>query len=96
MDDAQGPTTLEPGSSPGGMPLKLHIDEARYRALERIAASKHTTPAALVEALVRNALEHATVPPPATPAPRRSHTTYEEATRGFTRDREDTVAAPVE
>ncbi|CAM5519828.1 hypothetical protein [Leifsonia shinshuensis] len=83
---ATGPTVLGPGAVPGGIPLKLHLNEPEYAALVRIALHRHTTASHLVETLVLRALEHTEVPPPADSSPKRSHTTYDEATRGFTRD----------
>lgn len=81
-----GPTALGPGTAPGGIPLKVHLPEPEYAALVRIALHRRTTASRLVEALVLRALEHADVPPPVDSSPKRSHTTYDEATRGFTRD----------
>ena len=86
MEEIQGASTLGPGSAPGGIPLKLSLDPAQYRALERIAARRRTTPVALVELLVLNALAHTDVPPAPDSHPSRPHTTYEQATRGFARD----------
>jgi hypothetical protein len=88
-DETDGATTLEPGHSPGGIPLTVHISKAQMRALTRIAEYRKTTPAALVEALVLNAIAHTEVPPAAPHAQTRSHTTYEKATEGFTRDGTD-------
>ena len=95
MDDTQGPTVLGPGRSRGGLPLKIRVDVAQYRALERIAAERNTTPAGLVEALVLNALSHVAVPAAAPSIPKRPHTTDETATRDFTRDLEDGAVEPV-
>jgi hypothetical protein len=67
------------------------LDPAEYRALERIAARRRTTPAALMEQLVLNALAHAEVPAAPESHPKRSHTTYEQATRGFARDEPETT-----
>ena len=86
MEEITGASTLGPGAAPGGIPLKLHLDPGEYRALERIAKRRHTTPAALVEQLVLNALAHTDVPPPADSHSKRAHTTYEQATRGYARD----------
>lgn len=86
VEEFTGASTLGPGSAPGGIPLKVVLDPAEYRALEWIAARRRTTPSALVEQLVLNALAHAEVPAPAESRPSRSHTTYEKATRGFARD----------
>lgn len=95
VEEFTGASTLGPGSAPGGIPLKVVLDPAEYRALERIAARRRTTPAALVEQLVLNALAHAEVPAPAESHPSRPHTTYEEATRGFARDQSDPTVDPV-
>jgi hypothetical protein len=81
-----GPTALGPGTTPGGIPLKLHLAEPEYAALVRIALHRHTTASALVEELVIRALQHAEVPPAADSTPKRPHTTYDEATRGYTSD----------
>lgn len=81
-----GATTLGPGHAAGGMPLRLHLGEAEYAALVRIARRRNSTAAHLVEELVLAALEHAEVPPPALSYPKRPHTTYEEATSGFRAD----------
>lgn len=81
-----GPTALGPGSTPGGIPLKLHLAEPEYAALVRIALHRHTTASQLVETLVLRALEHAEVPAAAESSPKRPHTTYDDATRGYTRD----------
>jgi hypothetical protein len=81
-----GPTALGPGTTPGGIPLKLHLPESEYAALVRIALHRRTTASALVELLVLRALEHADVPPAAESTPKRPHTTYDDATRGYTRD----------
>ncbi|MGO4299839.1 hypothetical protein [Leifsonia sp. RAF41] len=94
MDETQGATTLGPGSAPGGIRLKLHLDPAQLRALERIAAERKTSAAVLVEQLVLNALAHAEVPPPADSHVQRPHTTYEEATHDFTRDQPDGTLDP--
>ena len=68
------------------MPLTIRLGEREYAALVRIARSRETTAAALVEQLVLHALSKADVPPPADSHPARRHTTYEEATAGFRRD----------
>jgi hypothetical protein len=81
-----GPTALGPGSTPGGIPLKLHLAEPEYAALVRIALHRNTTASQLVETLVLRALERAQVPAPAESSPKRPHTTYDDATRGYTRD----------
>lgn len=81
-----GPTALGPGTIPGGIPLKLHLAEPEYAALVRIALHRHTTASALVETLVLRALENAEVPKPAETTAKRPHTTYDDATSGFTRD----------
>lgn len=83
---------MGPGTAPGGIPLKLHLEPDEYRALERIAKRRRTTPAALVEQLVLNALAHTDVPPPADSHPKRAHTTYEQATRDFARDEPNMTA----
>lgn len=75
-----------PGRAPAGMPLTIRLGEREYAALVRIARSRETTAAALVEQLVLHALSKADVPPPADSHPARRHTTYEEATAGFRRD----------
>ena len=81
-----GATTLGPGHAAGGIPLRLHLGEAQYAALVRIARHRKTTAARLVEELVLAALEHTEVPPPVISYPKRPHTTYEEATSGFRPD----------
>ncbi|WP_426623415.1 hypothetical protein ACPPVW_12350 [Leifsonia sp. McL0607] len=81
-----GPTALGPGTTPGGIPLRLHLAEPEYAALVRNTLGRHTTASALVELLVLRALEHADVPQPADTTPKRRHTTYDDATSGFTRD----------
>jgi hypothetical protein len=75
-----------PGRAPAGMPLTIRLGEREYAALVRIARSRDTTAAALVEQLVLHALSKTDVPPPADSHPARRHTTYEEATAGFRRD----------
>ncbi|WP_374009043.1 hypothetical protein [Leifsonia sp. LS-T14] len=75
-----------PGRAPAGMPLTIRLGEREYAALVRIARSRETTAAALVEQLVLHALSKTEVPPPADSHPARRHTTYEEATAGFSRD----------
>ena len=84
--DITGASTLGPGTAPGGIPLRIHLGEPEYAALVRIAATRRTTASHLVEQLVLNALKHAEVPPPAQSYPKRPHTTYEEATRGYKAD----------
>ncbi|MDR6970099.1 hypothetical protein [Leifsonia shinshuensis] len=84
--DITAPTTLGPGHAPGGMPLKIHLSEAEYAALVRIAQQRRTSVARLVEALVLHALERTQVPQPAEPSVKRRHTTYEAATSGYRRD----------
>ena len=75
-----------PGRAPAGMPLTIRLGEREYAALVRIARSRETTAATLVEQLVLHALSKTEVPPPADSHPARRHTTYEEATAGFSRD----------
>ena len=75
-----------PGRAPAGMPLTIRLGEREYAALVRIARSRETTAASLVEQLVLHALSKAEVPPPAESHPSRRHTTYEEATAGFRPD----------
>ena len=75
-----------PGRAPAGMPLTIRLGEREYAALVRIARSRETTAAALIEQLVLHALSKTEVPPPADSHPARRHTTYEEATAGFSRD----------
>lgn len=75
-----------PGRAPAGMPITIRLGEREYAALVRIARSRDTTAATLVEQLVLHALGKASVPPPADSHPARRHTTYEEATAGFRRD----------
>lgn len=89
-----GPTALGPGTTPGGIPLKLHLAEPEYAALVRIALHRHTTASALVESLVLRALEHAEVPQPAESTPKRPHTTYDDATRDFTADAHRAAPTP--
>lgn len=84
--DITGPTTLGPGHAPGGIPLRIHLGEPQYAALLRIAQNRNATAAQLVEQLVLHALSHTPVPPPADSQPKRRHTTYEEATRGYRAD----------
>ncbi|GIT81182.1 hypothetical protein LLS1_28510 [Leifsonia sp. LS1] len=84
--DITAATTLGPGHSPGGIPLKVHLGEAEYAALVRIAQHRHATAAQLVEQLVLHALTRTAVPPPADSQPKRKHTTYEEATSGYRPD----------
>ncbi|MFF2052612.1 hypothetical protein ACFVU2_13505 [Leifsonia sp. NPDC058194] len=84
--DVTAPTTLGPGHVPGGIPLKIHLGEIEYAALVRIAQNRHATAAQLVEQLVLHALSTTPVPPPAESQPKRKHTTYEEATRGYRAD----------
>ena len=92
MKESHGPDATEPasvhgpGRAPAGMPLTIRLGEREYAALVRIARSRETTAAALVEQLVLHALSKADVPPPAESHPARRHTTYEEATAGFRRD----------
>lgn len=88
MSDAEitAATTLGPGHVPGGIPLKVHLGEPEYAALVRIAQHRNTTAAQLVEQLVLHALSRTPVPPPADSQPKRKHTTYEEATRGYRAD----------
>jgi hypothetical protein len=81
-----------PGRAPAGMPLTVRLGEREYAALVRIARARETTAAALVEQLVLHALGKADVPPPADSHPARRHTTYEQATAGFSRD--DAVHTP--
>lgn len=87
-EDTETPSTLQPGRTAGGIPLKLHLSRAEMVALVRISKGRGTTVAALVEDLTLYALSRATVPPAADSTPHRRHTTYEEATRGY---RSDTV-----
>ncbi|MGO4595634.1 hypothetical protein AB4Z18_17615 [Leifsonia sp. 2TAF2] len=75
-----------PGRAPAGMPLTIRLGEREFAALVRIARSRDTTAATLVEQLVLHALSKAEVPPPADSHPARRHTTYEEATAGFRQD----------
>lgn len=75
-----------PGRAPAGMPLTIRLGEQEYAALVRIARSRETTAAALVEKLVLHALSRTDVPPPVDSHPARRHTTYEEATAGFRPD----------
>lgn len=84
--DTTAPTTLGPGHVPGGIPLKIHLGEAEYAALIRIAQHRRTSASQLVEQLVLHALSHTPVPPPADSQPKRKHTSYEEATRGYRAD----------
>lgn len=84
--DITAPTTLGPGRVPGGMPLKIHLDEPAYAALVRIAQDRRTTAARMVEDLVLHALSRAAAPPPAAGPITRPHTTYDDATQGFRRD----------
>ncbi|WP_158863082.1 hypothetical protein [Leifsonia sp. AG29] len=96
QDDVVGASTLAPGHTPGGIPLKIHLGEREYVALVRIAQHRRTTAARLVEQLVLHALQRTDVPPPAESGPKRPHTSYEEATRGYRPDGEpDTHPTPV-
>lgn len=81
-----GATTLGPGHAAGGIPLRIHLGEPEYAALVRIARSRNTTAAHLVEQLVLAALERTEVPPPVLSYPKRPHTTYEQATSGYRPD----------
>lgn len=80
------PSTLQPGRTAGGMPLKLHFSRAEMIALVRISKVRGIDVSALVEDLVLYALSRATVPPAAESAPHRRHTTYDEATSGYRSD----------
>jgi hypothetical protein len=92
MKDSQGgeasrPASAHgPGRAPSGIPLTVRLGEREYAALVRIARSRDTTAAALVEQLVLHALSKTDVPPPAESHPARKHTSYEEATAGFRPD----------
>ncbi|MGO4534710.1 hypothetical protein [Leifsonia sp. 2MCAF36] len=92
MKESHGPEIAEPasvhgpGRAPAGMPLTIRLGEREYAALVRIARSRETTAAALIEQLVLHALSKTDVPPPADSHPARRHTSYEEATAGFSRD----------
>ncbi len=80
------PTTLSPGRTAGGIPLKLRLSRAEMVALVRISRARRTTVPALVEDLILYALSRTTVPPPAESSPSRRHTTYDEATEGYRPD----------
>ncbi|MFP3464911.1 hypothetical protein [Leifsonia sp. SIMBA_070] len=84
--DITAATTLGPGHSRGGIPLKIHLGEQEYSALVHVARRRHTTASELVEELVLHALEHADVPPAAESSVKRPHTTYEAATHGYRPD----------
>ena len=85
--EASEPASVQgPGRAPAGMPLTIRLREREFAALVRIARSRETTAATLVERLVLHALSKTDVPPPADSHPARRHTTYDEATAGFRRD----------
>ncbi|MFP3467012.1 hypothetical protein [Leifsonia sp. SIMBA_070] len=100
MTESHGGDSLEPasvhgpGRAPAGMPLTIRLGEREYAALVRIARSRETTAATLVEQLVLHALAKTDVPPPADSHPARRHTTYEEATAGFRPDAPASAPAP--
>ena len=94
-DETEPASVHGPGRAPAGMPLTIRLGEREYAALVRIARSRETTAAALVEQLVLHALSKTDVPPPAESHPARRHTTYEEATAGFRRDEPARTASDV-
>lgn len=93
-EDPETPSTLQPGRTAGGIPLKLHFSRAEMIALVRISKVRGLSVSALVEDLVLYALSRATVPPAAESTPHRRHTTYDEATKGYRSDAGLPAAAP--